>query len=445
MSQPSGPRPSTNLSLLMGIWFGLTLAAGLGVFALLYWATGTPAPTQPASVATSQAVAVLPTNPAPAPTQAGVSGPAPVCNYLPEPPSGFAYGIQPHALVPGVNPADALGIVKDKLHLNWVKLQVRWAVIEPQPAQYDWATLDNAINASCEKGLRVMLSVVAAPDWSLAQPLLPKEKGEAPPADFQTYANFLQQILSRHPGKVQAIEVWNEANLEREWNTPNGVEAAEFARLVQVAAATIKAQDPAIIVIAGAPAPTGINCKGDWPVCAGGRTVVVDDATFLQQFIAAGGLTYVDCLGTHSNGTNLPPTADGAHPPDGAGYIFRGPWTNPHYSWALKSQVETYASILQGAKPQCVTEFGYASPLDGKFAAGYEFAQDVTEQQQASYLVEAYNWMRDSGHVKMAFLFNLNYAQFGDPATDDNPIFSLINGQGVPRPAFDAISLMDKR
>jgi hypothetical protein len=173
--------------------------------------------------------------------------------------------------------------------------------------------------------------------------------------------------------------------------------------------------------------------------------VVVDDATYLQQFVAAGGLNYVDCMGTHSNGTNLPPTADGAHPPDGAGYKFRGPWTNPHYSWALKSQVDTYARILQGAKPQCVTEFGYASPIDGKYPPGYEFAQDVTEKQQAEYIVGAFDWMRDSGLVKMAFLFNLNYAQFGDPATDDNPIFSVINTGGIPRPAFDAISLMEKR
>jgi hypothetical protein len=69
----------------------------------------------------------------------------------------------------------------------------------------------------------------------------------------------------------------------------------------------------------------------------------------------------------------------------------------------------------------------------------------VTEQQQADYLVEAFNWMRDSGQVKLAFLFNLDYApKGGDPAVDDNVIFSILNRNGAPRPAFDALSQMPK-
>jgi hypothetical protein len=53
--------------------------------------------------------------------------------------------------------------------------------------------------------------------------------------------------------------------------------------------------------------------------------------------------------------------------------------------------------------------------------------------------------MRDSGYVKMAFLFNLDYGPLGgDPATDDNVLYSLLYKNGAPRPAFDAISAMPK-
>lgn len=114
----------------------------------------------------------------------------------------------------------------------------------------------------------------------------------------------------------------------------------------------------------------------------------------------------------------------------------------------MRSQVETYAKILQQAGsslPQCMTEFGYASPLDGKFPPGYEFAADVSEQQQAEYLVSAYEYMRDSGQVKLAFLFNLDYGPLGgEPDQDDNTIFSIIGKGGIPRPAFEAIGRMEK-
>ena len=134
-----------------------------------------------------------------------------------------------------------------------------------------------------------------------------------------------------------------------------------------------------------------------------------------------------------------------ANPPPREGQTFGGPWDNPHYSWALKSQVETYAAILNGQKQQCVTEFGYASPVDGVFPGNFGFAADVTAQQQADYLVQAFDWMRSSGQVKMAFLFNLDYApKGGDPASDDNVIFSILDRSGIPRPAFDALSLMPK-
>lgn len=445
------PKRNNNLSVFIGLWLGLTVVAGGGVFALLYWATSNSRATPEPSPAISAATAAPKPLPSPtaAPAATEVEGPAvaPACNYGPLPASGFGYGIQVHALIPGIDAKPWMNIVRSKLGLPWVKLQVRWYFMEPQPGQIDWSTLDNAMEAACGEGLRVMLSVIAAPEWTRANPLS-KDVGEAPPDDPQVYATFVGQILDRYPGKIQAIEVWNEANLEREWNTASGVSAAEFARLLQAAHTAVKQRDPSIIVISGAPAPTGVNCAGSWPDCAGGRPVVVDDAAYLKQLIAAGGLNYADCVGTHSNGTNLPPTADGANPPPDTGYSFKGPWSSPHYSWALKSQVETYAKILQDAGlnlPQCLTEFGYASPVDGVVTPGYEFAADVSEKLQAEYLVAAYNWMRDSGLVQMAFLFNLDYGpKGGDPATDDNVMFSLLTRGGVPRPAFDAIGAMPK-
>ncbi|MGH2522817.1 MAG: hypothetical protein ACRDH2_09980, partial [Anaerolineales bacterium] len=340
-----------------------------------------------------------------------------------------------------------LGVITDKLHFQWVKMQVRWTDMEKTQGDIDWGIIDSAMLAACAKGLHVMLSIVDAPAWTQANPMPAPEGQAAPPDDPAQYAAFVGKIIDRYPDQIGAIEVWNEMNLEREWNTAAGVNPADYITLLQATYATIKGKDPNIIVIAGALSPTGINCNVSFPNCQpSGRPIVVDDVTYLRQFIQAGGLEYADCLGTHSNGTNLPPTADGTRPPgDGASFTFKGPWQTPHYSWSLKSQVETYATLLNGQRQQCVTEFGYASTVNGVYPPNFGFAADVSEEQQGEYLVEALNWMRDSKLVTMAFLFNLDYGpKGGDPASDDNVIFSILNKDGSPRPAFDALSLMEK-
>ncbi|MDW8328144.1 MAG: beta-galactosidase, partial [Anaerolineales bacterium] len=217
------------LSVFVGLWLGLTAAAGLCTFILLYWATsggfdsGAAVPTRPLAIVTKQSIAPA-THPAPPAS--------PACNWLPLPASGFGYGIQVHALMPGSDNNYWMTMVRDKLGLHWVKLQVRWSFMEPQPGQIDWSLLDSAIDAACGNGLRIMLSVIAAPEWTRANPL-PVELGEAPPDDYRLYADFVGKIIDRYPGKIAAIEVWNEANLEREWNVPAGVNAADFARLQQ--------------------------------------------------------------------------------------------------------------------------------------------------------------------------------------------------------------------
>jgi hypothetical protein len=441
------------MSLFIGLWLGLTVMAGLCAFAVLFFVLGgfrRAAPAATETVAPQATQPVVADTAAPQATEAGentpegVVGPGPACNFRPERASGFGYGVQSHVFV-GDN-AFWLGVITDKLNFDWVKMQVRWVDLQQAPDGVWWDVLDAAMNEACNKGLRVMLSVVAAPGWTLANPMPAPEGQEAPPDDPQVYADFLGKIIDRYPGRIGAIEVWNEMNLEREWNTAAGVNAVDYVRLLQTSYTAIKAKDPNIIVISGAPSPTGINCHGSFPDCQpSGRPIVVDDVTYLRQFIEAGGLNYADCVGTHSNGTNLPPTVDGTKPPPRAGQAFGGPWETPHYSWSLKSQVETYAALLDGNKQQCVTEFGYAAAVEGAYPPNFGFAADVTEELQAEYLVEAFNWMRESDLVKLAFLFNLDYGpKGGDPAVDDNAIFSILTREGAPRPAFDALSVMEK-
>lgn len=355
----------------------------------------------------------------------------------PFPRDEFGYGIQIHGNATVGNPADTMTAVRDQLGMNWVKAQVQWWLVEPdREGEKQWFFYDAVIDEAHNKGLRLLLSVVGAPAWTRADGT---ENG--PPDDYNEYARFLGELIDRHPGKIDAIEVWNEQNLDREWTSANGISPEDYVRFLQVAYDTIKAKDPDIIVVSGALSPTG---TGDWVRWA-------DDFEYMQRALAAGMLNYADCVGAHHNGYNIGPdvTSEAAGASDQAATsLFRGPFDNPHHSWSFKTTLDTYASLVQAVDPDkklCVTEFGWAS-TEGytEFPAGFEFAQDNTLQEQATYIVQAFQQMHDSGDVWLAFLFNFDFGNKGNGPTDDPVPYSIIDAQGIPRPAFGALAEMPK-
>jgi hypothetical protein len=161
----------------------------------------------------------------------------------------------------------------------------------------------------------------------------------------------------------------------------------------------------------------------------------------------------VDCVGVHHNGYNIGPDVSAQtalQQPEAATAQFRGPFSSfngglPHHSWFFYDTLQTYNQIVGGRKPLCVTEFGWATS-EGypEMPAGFEFAQDNTLQEQADYIVQAFGLMRQWGFIKLAFLWNLDYGNKGTGYTDDVVPYSLIDVNGMPRPAFDALERMPK-
>ena len=384
---------------------------------------------------------ILPTPTLAAPTEGGEAIPAeqPAAEAEvsgPWPADQFGYGIQIHGNATVGDPAATMQAVRDQLGLTWVKMQVQWWLVEPDPTGDQWFFYDAVIEQAHLHGLRLMVSVVGAPAWTRAA------GGEdGPPDDYNEYARFLGEMIDRHPGRIDAIEVWNEQNLDREWKSSNGISPEDYVRFLQVAHDAIKAKDPNIIVISGALSPTG---TGDWVRWA-------DDFEYLDRALAAGMLNYADCVGAHHNGYNIAPdvTFDAAgSTAEAATASFRGPFDNPHHSWSLKTTLDTYAQKVQAIDPNkklCVTEFGWASS-EGytEIPTGFEFARDNTLQEQADYIVQAFQQMNDSGNIWLAFLFNFDFGNKGSGPTDDPVPYSIIDTAGIPRPAYGALSGMTK-
>lgn len=391
--------------------------------ALIATATATPTPrptlAPTAAAAPTRAETTAPTAPLPTPT------------LLPVQDRRFHLGVQVQVSYDLMDMW--MNVAANQLGVNWVKQQIRWEDFEPQDDQFDWTLTDIYLTAAQQHGLRVLASVVTAPDWAREPGVNLEQHG--PPADPNEYAEFLRALLTRYPGQIHAIEVWNEQNLDREWTSAAGqLIAADYVELLRVAYQTIKEVDPGVIVISGALSPTGLS--------DGVRAV--DDFVYMDQMIAAGMLQYTDCVGAHHNGINVSPDYTWDAIPNDPTATFRGPFDNPHHSWSFRSTLEAYASKVElagGRAPLCVTEFGWASAEGiGQVRPGFEFAQDNTLEEQRDFTVAAIERMRASGDVWIAILWNLNYGpQAGFDPNNDNVFYSIIGPNSQFRPVFDAV------
>jgi len=353
----------------------------------------------------------------------------------------FGYGIAMNG-VGGGSPAYWMGQV-ERLGLGWIKQQLKWKDWEGTPGEMDWSGFDAVVEAADERDLKVMFSVVDAPAWSRSY--TDENTEGAPPDNLQVMADFLGRLVDRYQGRIHAIEVWNEQNLDREWDTAEGVDPARYVEMLRLSYDAIKSRDPNIIVISGALSPTaGRQTDPNDP----DRVIWMDDFDYFERMIEEGALDYSDCVGAHHNGINMPPDVEWNEGYDDPTAEFRGPFDNPHHSWSFKSTLWGYHERIRAAgyeTPLCVTEFGWASAegFDGH-PPGFEFALDNTLEEQARWDVQAFNLMREWGFVRIAFLWNLNYSQLGWGPEDPNAPYAIIDFDGAPRPAFEAIEEMEK-
>ncbi|MBI3243984.1 MAG: hypothetical protein HYZ49_17010 [Chloroflexi bacterium] len=279
--------------------------------------------------------------------------------------------------------------------MTWVKRQQRWGP-GSNPAE-----AAGYINDAHGKGFKILLTVLGDPETL---------RGGANYAEFATYVGEVAAL------GADAIEVWNEMNIDREW--PAGeINPATYTELLKGAYNAIKTRNPATLVISGAPAPTGFfgGCSG-----AG-----CDDGFYIQGLVNAGALNYVDCLGIHYNEGVLSPTQTSGDP--------RG---NPnHYTRYYQTMVDTYYNAGGGKRKLCFTELGYLSgdgysPPLAEAAPGFAWATDTSADEQALWLAEAASLSRQSGKVRLMIVFNIDFTAWGQ---DPQGGYAIIRpGNGCP-------------
>ncbi|ADG79201.1 Asl1-like glycosyl hydrolase catalytic domain-containing protein OS=Tsukamurella paurometabola (strain ATCC 8368 / DSM / CCUG 35730 / CIP 100753 / JCM 10117/ KCTC 9821 / NBRC 16120 / NCIMB 702349 / NCTC 13040) OX=521096 GN=Tpau_2598 PE=4 SV=1 [Tsukamurella paurometabola] len=318
-------------------------------------------------------VLVLSTGPAvPAPARASVWVPVGVSSVC--------------TLQPGCDPYDEANKTA-AVGGRFLRIPVPWNLIQAHSASvFDWSRVDAAVAGARNAGLMVLLVLYGpAPVWAQAAGADPAGTGN-PPADPQTFGAFAFAVAQRYSSTVSAFQVWNEPNIPHYLQPPT---AATYLPLLKAAYQGIRA--------AGA----------QQPVISGGTSssqVGTGDVAFLRDLYTLGGRAYFDAVGVH-------------------------PYTFPKSITSTGSEIliagrQVMEANGDGAKKMWITEYG--QPTGTSSVA-------VSEQMQASFIVDAIERTQQLSWVAVFVVFNTRDLSVDQSVVDSN--FGLFRFDGSPKQA----------
>jgi hypothetical protein len=294
-----------------------------------------------------------------------------------------------------------------------------------------------------------MISIAKAPDWARAS-----AEEDGPPVNPEDLASFITRVMNEvrvdlyGNSYFDAIEIWNEPNLRREWNGST-LGGAEYMRLFDAGYRGVRAGEGghSVTVVTAGLAPTGLNDGAN----------AIDDRAFLRQMYAAGlatnGYNNV-AIGVHPYGAANAPSARwcGADSCGEAGY-------NNHPSWFFLNTIEDYRAIMEangdGGRQLWATEFGWGTyegftTTDGDPAippSDPPYLGWLDQETQANYIIEAFKIAQELPYMGPMILWNLNYSnQELIDISDPRAAYALLRGGSDPlRPAFKLIEQAPKQ
>ncbi|NKQ37285.1 MAG: LysM peptidoglycan-binding domain-containing protein [Chloroflexi bacterium] len=286
----------------------------------------------------------------------------------------------------------------ERAGMTWLKIQYKWTAGDSPDA------LRASIEEAHNNGFKILISVAG--------------KQVYPPAngiDFNSFVIFISRLAGLNP---DAIEIWNEENIDFEWPAGQINPTTYVNSMLAPSFHAIKGANPNIIVISGALAPTGFdNGTNAW-----------SDARYLQGMQAAGAVNYMDCIGMHYNVGATSPYATSGHPADAG---------DNHYTWYYQPMLDVYYNSFYGARPICVTELGYLSPegFDG-LPPAFNWAANTTVADQALWLGQAVE-ISISHSVPLAIVYNVDFRKY-EPDGDPQAGYAIMRPDGTC-PACDTL------
>ena len=186
--------------------------------------------------------------------------------------------------------ADPLLIRLSKdIGLNWFRdWSLKWQHVEPQQGRFSFDMTDFQIDRVYDQGLNVLgLLPFPSSDWSSAAPpdvvtthdLGERSRQSYKPRDLSEYATYVRTTVGRYKDRVHVWEILNEP-LTTGYSVPQrtGHTVADYVAILKTAYQAIKEVDASALVIGG---------------------IASDPDALADEFIAAGGLKWLDGINTH--------------------------------------------------------------------------------------------------------------------------------------------------
>jgi len=312
--------------------------------------------------------------------------------------SPTAYAAEAGVVVTAPSAASVANI--KALGTHWVRLFATWPDLEPSRGVYasNWLESYEQTFSSLPAGTKVILDVVDSPSWETGS-----TDEHTPPANPQDYAALLGMLAQRFGTKVAAYEIWNEEDAPIWWT--GAPDPAAYTQLLKATYPVIKAANPRATVVLGG--------------------LTGNDYQFLEGVYAAGGKGYFDAVGVHTD-----TACDKLSP-----YEFLRGSDGRLIDDSFLAYKEVHAVMLANGddSPIWMTELGWrtteAECSEGAWAG--QTAEGVSEQQQATFLRQAYNCLAQAPYVQVALWFQLQ-----DQGTS---LSGLERANGSHKPSFAAM------
>jgi hypothetical protein len=309
---------------------------------------------------------------------------------------------------------------------HWVKQRFEWRNIEGKnKGNFEWNEPDRIVDAITQAGLRVLARVDNQPKWASSSIQWP---GSGPPDNPKDWTDFLTALATRYKGRIQAYEIWNEPNLDREWGgkTPS---PTAYTAMLKSSYQAIKAADPQALVVSAGMSPT---------TTVGAQAI--PDLEFIRQMYAAGAKDNFDVLGVHAAGYKAEPCADPATVAQDPALTNNDPSSaDLKRIYAFRHVEDVRALMVQqgdDAKQMAVLEMGWTT--DARPGSPYAWFA-VDRDQQAQNLVGAFQCARQNWQPWMGFLTVIYIPEPAWTQQDEQYWWSITNPDGEPRPAYTAL------
>jgi hypothetical protein len=180
-------------------------------------------------------------------------------------------------------PEDFFGISPDRINLDeaaalldefnavWIRTTIRWTNVEPEEGVWNFERWDNYVDRAKAAGKKVLFILAFDSEWLYSDK---REHRDLTEREIPYFLKYVEQVVTRYKGRVDAFEIWNEPNAFF-WDGSD----EHFFALSTAAAKKIKETDPGATVLA----------------CSTFRV----SASFIRGMFSSGAMEYTDGISLH--------------------------------------------------------------------------------------------------------------------------------------------------